>query len=290
MRLFNLALEFEELRELEQTWELKQPPEDKNAPHCSKKDRMQYSATNALALYKGAIAQGTFTKLEAVSSTCGRKRGIDWEVSTDPKYPDGEHEWPVATGFHASEEQRKFIESSNVPADDEDKTETEGKDVPERKRRRVDTNVTFNLVSYVMFGADVDELRYAIRQLPAIGPESEDPCASPPGSQETLPETRPLDSYCSPNRTYFHMPLSKLGTLGRCPSSFHRESKRADKYFPGIWAAVMGRELVDTSGESFGTNMKGWDEYTRKLQEDSVEERQNVTSDDEELSEDEGDR
>ncbi|KAH7086279.1 hypothetical protein FB567DRAFT_527584 [Paraphoma chrysanthemicola] len=297
-RLVNLALELGGLRELEQTWEEEQPPEDENATHSSKKDRMQYSATNALVLYEGAIAQGTFTKLEAVSSSCGRKRGRDWEVSTDPKYPDDEREWPLAGGFHANEEQRKFIESSNVLADDKDKTETEEEDIPKRKRRRVDTNVTFNSVSYVMFQADVDELRYTIRQLPAIDPEMEDPCAQPLESQESLPETTPMNDYRTPNRTFFEMPSNKLGNLGRLPSKFQRRGRRVDNYFPGIWTAVAGREFVDTSGQSFGMDFDGYYKYNRKLQEeademdkeDSSEEWQDVTSDEEELSEDEGEK
>lgn len=267
-RLVNLSIELEVLRELERTWELTQSPENVNAAHSRKMARLQYSATNAMALYEGAVTQGRFTKVEAKSVMLGRKRGRDWEVSTGPEYPDSDEEWPTMSGLRASAEQRKFIDASTCPLSDKEDTENREFRAPKRKRRRVDAKVSIHSTCYVSSEADVDELRRAARSW-SVGLLENGPTSAPPEQPKSIIRTAPLKIDPKPKRP--HVQYCTKGWDGpvRRRRRWCRKPVYAHVYDPGEWAVQDGSDNVDTSGDTFKQDIQGWQKYNRDLQQEA---------------------
>jgi hypothetical protein len=97
-RLYNLAIELGEWSVLERAWELEKESEPEVfaaepgllTAEMEKMEKMEFSATNAVALYNGALQQGVFRKVDDDCERYTQKRGREWEVSTSAEYPESE--------------------------------------------------------------------------------------------------------------------------------------------------------------------------------------------------------
>jgi hypothetical protein len=164
-RLYNLAIELGEWSVLERAWELEKESEPEVfaaepevfaaepgllTAEMEKMERMEFSATNAVALYNGALQQGVFRKVDDGCERYTQKRGREWEVSASAEYPESEGEEDRPTRhrwFKTNAAQRKFIDASEVRALERDGDVHVSQ--PKRKRRRTDANVRFNDEVYV---------------------------------------------------------------------------------------------------------------------------------------------
>lgn len=147
--LVNLVTELEYLSTLEMAWELEQPVKnlDNGVEHV--RVRRQHSATSALLWYLDSMDFGMVDHLERDDAMFMRKRGREWEVSTDPNYPeDGCSNMP--TWLQTTTAQREFIEKSEVPQVHKAELGILDSSVrPKQKRRRIDVGVRFNIEVYV---------------------------------------------------------------------------------------------------------------------------------------------
>jgi len=263
-RLLNLAVQLEELSVLEQAWEMEQAPETGSPANSPKMRRMQYSATNAMALYNGAVDTGILTKLEENCMTYMRKRGRDYEASASPEYPDSdsddEEDDCKHKYFDANGAQRTFINTSfGQPADGSDQDASP----PKRKRRRIDASLTFNEDVYIRSESDVDVLRSSTLGLDADFLE-EDSLA--PSLSPSILRTTPLKIDPRPRRAYRKRGLNKHDGALRPTLRWDRRSKW---YQRGAWAVGEDSEVVNTSGSRFGERQ--WNYYCEALQEEAEE-------------------
>jgi hypothetical protein len=192
-RLHNLVIELEALSVLEQSWEMEHPINTIMGYYSPKRIRIQYSATNALALYKSAVEQGTFEKMQESCALFMRKRGRDWEVATSSDYPasDIEDEEDGPKGFKANLKQRQFINEAQGA-----KAEVDA--APDRKRRRTDAVLSFNQDTYIRTEANVDVLRRAASHLDAE--TLDDDFVAAPTSGPSILRTTPLRVDARPKR------------------------------------------------------------------------------------------
>jgi hypothetical protein len=276
-RLHTLAIELGELSVLERAWELEHFTASGSGSNIDKMARMRYSATNAISMFNGAVRQGTLNKVEVSSASFMRKRGRDWEVCTNPDYPssDSEDDRYAHKSFTPNDRQRDFIARSEVPT-----TFHEDKQLPKRKRRRMDASVSLHPLVYVRSEADVDELRHA---------------ASSP-----TPKPRPASilrtSTCArdprPRRPYYTRPLKKRDGATRPSSQWCRRYIKQGYYQPGSWTVPKDKENVDTSGSWLKNKHAKWERYVESLQEEAEDwdmeweldemEEEDSSSDDEE--------
>jgi hypothetical protein len=201
-----------------------------------------------------------------------RKRGRDWEVSTDPDYPSSDSEYEPEDAhkrFKANPAQRNFIVTSSVP-----EVSANVEDQPRKpKRRRVDYTLAFNEEVYVRSEAEVDEIWPAssTRNVNSLKATS-----SPASILRTTARTakphdidrRPLDP--RPSQPHNTRPLKKL-TKPRRSIRWHRGRRAREKgaYSKGLWAVPEDRVNVNTSGYEFRENHKGWEKYVEELEEEA---------------------
>jgi hypothetical protein len=264
-RLHNLAIELEELSVLEQAWEIEQPAEVIKGTNSPKMMRLQYSASNAIALYNGAVKQDTFSKLQNNCAEFMRKRGRDWEVSTSPDYPqsDSEDEDIAYQIFKTNRAQREFIDKSEVPAVE---SVDNDQDAPsKRKRRRTDVTLSFNSDIYVRSEANVDNLRRAASNLDEDALEDNLIAAIPvPGA--SILRTTSLEVDPRPKRRYRRRELKKHDGPIRPWYRWDRRGHLGHLYRRGSWAVSEGCVNVDTSGHTFRKDEEGWKKYNETLQ------------------------
>lgn len=265
-RLHNLAIELGELSVLERAWELEQPPEPGFLAGTLKKDRMQYSATNAVALYNGAIQQGVFGKLEENCASYMRKRGREWEASVKQEYPESDtedetmrHKW-----FKTNAAQRAFIDTSTGTGHEEGEEKNDTPPRPKCKRRRTDATVTLNEDAYVRKEADVDIFRYRVISL-AMG-SREDESTPPPRPSILRTTTLTIDP--RPRHPHTRRATKKHDGALRAGCRWTRRYGN-DMYTKGTWTVKEGSENVDTSGCRFGVRgHHAWEEYCAQLLEE----------------------
>lgn len=272
-RLHNLAIELEEISVQEKAWELEQSIETGSLSDLLKMKRMQYSATNAIALYTGAVNQGIFTQLEDDGERFMRKRGREWEISARPDYPesDTEDEETRHKFFKTNHVQRDFIDgdwSSAGGMEDEGDEASPSPSQPKRKRRRMDAGVVFNPDTYIRFDADVDSLRFQATGIVEVDGGDEQSCPYAPTS---ILRTTPLKIDPCPHRHYRKRALKKHDGALR-PSRRWDRRLNAKGYRPGLWTVGAESEIVDTSGYSFGRNYDAWQWYCTELQRQAEEE------------------
>jgi hypothetical protein len=252
-RLHNLVIELEALSVLEQSWEMEHPINTIMGYYSPKRIRIQYSATNALALYKSAVEQGTFEKMQESCALFMRKRGRDWEVATSSDYPasDIEDEEDGPKGFKANLKQRQFINRSQIPAVEAQGAKAEVDAAPDRKRRRTDAVLSFNQDTYIRTEANVDVLRRAASHLDAE--TLDDDFVAAPTSGPSILRTTPLRVDARPKRGHKRRGLKRNDG---CLRAWYRWDRRAHMEMKGLyrrgpWAAAHGSMHVDTSGHAF---------------------------------------
>ncbi|KAH3974562.1 hypothetical protein HBH64_137750 [Parastagonospora nodorum] len=258
-RLLNLALKLEELSALERAWEMEQPPETSSPANSPKMRRMQFSATNAMALYNGAVETGIFTKLEEDCKIYMRKRGRDYQASASPEFPDSDsddedfkHKF-----FNANAAQQTFIDTSFPQLADQDTSP------PKRKRRRIDASLALNEEVYIRSENDVDALRSYTLGLYADVVEKDSPAPSPPAS---ILRTTPLKIDPRPRRAYRKRGLNKYDGALRYTVRWDRRTKW---YQRGAWAVGEESDVVNTSGNGYSDWQ--WEQYCEALQDEAEE-------------------
>ncbi|KAF2033075.1 hypothetical protein EK21DRAFT_109210 [Setomelanomma holmii] len=231
-RWLDLAIELEYISRYEQAWEAEQIAAGAGPDSVSS---WQYSATNALKCYEEEVAKGTFNEVERTDAIRMRKRGREWEVSTDPEYPESDEDDKTARHLWPNKVQRQFIEASSIPG--VDLTSTIEDNPPKRKRRRIDAKVRINPVCYVRSEADVDELRHAASSFSVAFLE---------GTTGAPLCTKLYDG----------------------PLRSKRQWSRSNRYIyeVGDWTTPDDSENVDTSGDTFKTWNEGWTKYIDNLQ------------------------
>ncbi|CAO2658116.1 Nn.00g073760.m01.CDS01 [Neocucurbitaria sp. VM-36] len=274
-RLINLVLECEELNMREKTWDQDDAHHSNTTLSEEEMKLVQdYSADNALKRYHNANKLGLLTRIEEDGANFRRKRGREWEISTDPDYPEddfaGEKEHVV---FKTTPQQRAFIDASNVPTIEEVEaatTPSTNDDAPKRKRRRTqDAKVSFNTAVHVLLKRDIDDIRKSA-------------LSSSTKSQQDLPLLKAMQS-CPGAFPYTELESPVINSKPALPYNIHplKDSKSRKKQFysrkflpayqPGDWAPSAGSEIVDTSGFQWKGNFDIWDEYIECLQDEAEE-------------------
>ncbi|KAH7391107.1 hypothetical protein DE146DRAFT_758523 [Phaeosphaeria sp. MPI-PUGE-AT-0046c] len=157
VRLHNLVMDLSDVLAQEDAWERRHPHEANTMTI-----RTQYSATNALAIYKQFVNEGAIDRVEQASMKACTKRGLEWEAAAHSDYPVGEElDETRHTKLKANITQRKFIRDqvrrSKKPYSKEDKY---GAEPPsKRKRRCTDAKVSWNTETYIHEEANFDRLR-----------------------------------------------------------------------------------------------------------------------------------
>jgi hypothetical protein len=229
--------ELVELSEVEVEWEDQLPDESHDLTLEHVRLRKQYNAVDALHRYKSVLNKGLIGLLERHDASFSRKRGREWEIASDPTYPesgiDEDMRWSIP-----SQEQLDALKNSTIP----EAKETDIPDAPPSKRqRRREVTVSFHDNVYVCTDADVDVLRKTPLPLPK---DTFEPATVKPGP--SILRTTPLESYPGPKRSHTIVSLhANDGNLGRSMASYSRRHKR---YTPGRWAKSGDQEIVDTSG------------------------------------------
>jgi hypothetical protein len=201
-----------------------------------------------------------------------RKRGRDWEVSTDPDYPSSDSEYEPEDAhkrFKANPAQRNFIVTSSVP-----EVSANVEDQPRKpKRRRVDDTLDFNEETYVRSETDVDEIWSAsstqnVNSLKAPSPPPSVLRTTARKAKRCRIDPRPLDS--RPSQPHYTRPLKKLAESRRS-IRWHRGRRAREKgaYSKALWAVPEDRVNVNTSGYEFRKNQKGWERCVEELEEEA---------------------
>ncbi|KAF1835688.1 hypothetical protein BDW02DRAFT_629358 [Decorospora gaudefroyi] len=251
--LHTTVRELETLSEAERVWEERQPEKDQNAAVEQIRLNKEWSATNALQMYKQYVEDGVIDRLEEDCKAFARKRGRDWQVAALPDYPGPEvttrkerkSGWTCPTA-----EQRAFIKKAPIPFP----KPTDVPDLPpKRERRRKGPRVSFNDEVYVRTDADIDSLRLSATSLSEEFLES---ASATLGSSTTGLSVHPM-----PSRPHIVIPLSTRDGQPRDPGQGHsKRNFRGYKPEFGKWAVPDGKELVDTSGRR-----KQYDEYRLEM-------------------------
>jgi hypothetical protein len=226
------------LSEMELEWEYQQPVESHDLTLEHVRLRKQYNAMDALHRYRGVLSKGLIGFLEKHDAFFSRKRGREWEIASDPLYPengiDEDMRWCTP-----SQEQLKALKNSTIPEAKE--TDVPGAPPPKRQRRREGAAVSFHDDVYICTDADVDILR---KSPSTLSQNSLEPAAAKPGP--SICHTTPLEYHPGPKRSHTIVPLhAKDGNPGRSMANYNRRHKR---YTPGRWAKSGGQDIVDTSG------------------------------------------
>jgi hypothetical protein len=274
VRLHNVLIELEILSVQEKAWKIElagrtglQSTSNKEE---QKMERMRNSATMGLFLYRCTVEEGFVNELEKNSMKFMRKRGRDWEVSTDPDYPSSDSEATEVTPpkrFRTNAQQRRFITASSIP-----EVGADIKDIPqEHKRRRVHNNVTFDEEVYVRSEADVDKIWSASSSRRSDTPNA---VSSPSSVSCTgVPHAKPIGVNSSPCQAYQTRPLKRLDESRRRSSCWSRRPRARESglYPKGLWTVSDDCVNVNTSGYRFAKDHEGWETYV----DNSVEEGKN---------------
>lgn len=230
--LVNLAIEFERLKSLEVTYAEQQSMAVK-----------KHGATRALKAYNEAVKRGFLTVLDDNNLRFCRKRGREWQITTDPDYPQCELRSEDGS-FKPTLIQRQFIEQSKLPSVEQADASflAMSSNFPIKRKRLANAKVRFNPEVLVRTEANIDMLSWLFRCSESnISNEEEDPVGSDLPRSTQRP--RLATNGPTPRSVSFVIDIKKQDN-GRHPSRFRRESRRYD---PGCWAVEDDKDFVDTS-------------------------------------------
>ncbi|KAH9863608.1 hypothetical protein J1614_009540 [Plenodomus biglobosus] len=274
-RLFNLVLELEFLSKLEVRWG-KQP-----AAQAQETDEMEvHGVKAALNRYDDLVATGSFDRVAELDHVASRKRGRDDEVNV-LNYYDEENEafiaWetnyqsPLGNSLPGAPERpdgwwiTHDLEVQSVQ--ETDRLAAQMLRQPTRKRRRMNSTVTFKNVVHVRTESDIDVLRKADLARPVVAPSASILRTAPPSGEESL--SVPTAQRSVPH--HFPIPLQDNKTSTSNLISFtRRRDKTRTEPSGNFWSELIepGKHMLETSGTKM--SCRTWKRYSKALEEEAA--------------------
>ncbi|KAF9691840.1 hypothetical protein EKO04_009937 [Ascochyta lentis] len=247
--LLSIVTYLQDLSQLEQTWEARNPVNLLPADTQRRLAESRYSsATNALDRYHSYIKENPTKEVEGDCTKSSLKRGREWEILALDNCPDPQDPFERSS-YQLNEDQKSFINSHYI-SDDTTEYDLE-LEPPKRKRRRLNASVEFDPYVYVRTEADIDLL---YNPSTAASPEPQ-AAAAPRGILRTTP--RHMDPRPKRPHDVRHLELRDRGS-----------AKRRGR---GRGSLTPGYTRIDTSGYRYRNDWGRWYGYIAALHAEPIE-------------------